>query len=103
MKVGPSEPPCRRRLQTAISCFGPKTVVVNVMVKRRERRSRHVWIREMSENDPPRKHRKQAKTTPKTRVFTLSWDKYERYLLTGHAGVQSKDLRREIEVTPESI
>jgi hypothetical protein len=35
MKVGPSEPPCRRRLQTAISCFGPKTAVVNVMVKRR--------------------------------------------------------------------
>jgi TolB-like protein len=24
MKVGPSKPPCRRRLQTAISCFGPK-------------------------------------------------------------------------------
>ena len=24
MKVGPSEPPCRRRPQTAISCFGPK-------------------------------------------------------------------------------
>jgi len=24
MKVGPSEPPCRRRLQTALSCFGPK-------------------------------------------------------------------------------
>jgi len=66
MKVGPSESPCRRRLQTAISCFGPKAAVVNVMVKRRDRRSRHVWIREMSENDPPRKHRKQAKTTPKT-------------------------------------
>jgi hypothetical protein len=48
MKVGPSESPCRRRLQTAISCFGPKTAVVNVMVKRRDRRSRHVWIREMS-------------------------------------------------------
>ncbi len=88
MKVGPSEPPCRRRLQTAISCFGPKTAVVNVMVKRRGVRSRHVWIREMSANDPPRKHRKQAKTTPKTRVFTLSWDKHERYLLTGHAGVR---------------
>jgi len=29
----------------------------------------------MSANDPPKKHRKQAKTTPKTRVFTLSWDK----------------------------
>jgi hypothetical protein len=37
MKVGPSESPCRRRLQTAISCFGPKTAVVNVMVKRRDR------------------------------------------------------------------
>jgi len=86
MKVDPSEPPCRRRLQTAISWFGPKTAVVNVMVKRRDRRSRHVGIREMSENDPPRKHRKQAKTTPKTRVFTLSWDKHERYLPTGHAG-----------------
>ena len=36
MKVGPSEPPCRRRLQTAISCFGPKAVVVNVMGKRRD-------------------------------------------------------------------
>src|SRR6266852_542722 len=37
MKVGPSESPCRRRLQTAISCFGPKTAVVNVMVKRRDK------------------------------------------------------------------
>jgi hypothetical protein len=24
MKVGPSKPPCRGRLQTAISCFGQK-------------------------------------------------------------------------------
>jgi hypothetical protein len=70
MKVGPSEPPCRRRLQTALSCFGPKTAVVNVMVKRRDRRSRHVGIREISANDPPRKHRK-AKLTPKTRAFFL--------------------------------
>ena len=46
MKEDPSEPPCRRRLQTAISCFGPKIAVANVMVKRRDRRSRHVWIRE---------------------------------------------------------
>jgi hypothetical protein len=36
MKVDPSKPPCRRRLQTAISCFGPKAAVVNVMVKRRD-------------------------------------------------------------------
>src|SRR5215469_6283912 len=33
MKVDPSEPLCRRRLQTAISCFGPKTAGVNVMVE----------------------------------------------------------------------
>ena len=36
MKVGPSEPPCRGRLQTAMSCFGLKAAVVNVMVKRRD-------------------------------------------------------------------
>jgi hypothetical protein len=36
MKVGPSEPPCRGRLQTAMSCFGQKAAVVNVMVKRRD-------------------------------------------------------------------
>jgi hypothetical protein len=65
MKVGPSEPPCRRRLQTAISCCGPKTAVVNVMVKRRGARSRHVWIREMSANDPLMKHRKPQRRHPK--------------------------------------
>ena len=59
MKEDRSEPSCRGRLQTAISCFGPKIAVVNVMVKRRDRRSRHVWIREMSANDPLMKHRKQ--------------------------------------------
>jgi len=52
MKDGPSEPPCRRGLQTAISCFGPKTAVVNVMVKRRGERPRHVWIRETSVSYP---------------------------------------------------
>ncbi len=36
MKEDPSEPPCRRRLQTALSCFGPKAAVVNVRVKRRD-------------------------------------------------------------------
>src|SRR5664279_2270730 len=36
MEVDPSEPPCRRRLQTAISCCGSMTMVVNVMVKRRD-------------------------------------------------------------------
>jgi len=65
MKVGPSEPPCRRGLQTAISCFGPKTAVVNVMVKKRGVRSRQVWIREMSANDPLMKHRKPQRRHPK--------------------------------------
>ena len=31
---------------------------------------------------------KTAKTTPKTRACITSWDKHERYLLTGHAGVR---------------
>src|SRR5262249_5390320 len=31
---------------------------------------------------------KTSQTTPKTRACTLSWDKHERYLLTGHAGVR---------------
>ena len=35
MKEDPSEPSCRGRLQTAMSCFGRKVTVVNVMVKRR--------------------------------------------------------------------
>ena len=36
MKVDPSEPSCRGRLQTAMSCFGLNAAVVNVMVKRRD-------------------------------------------------------------------
>ena len=36
MRVDPSEPPCRGRFQTAISCYGPMAAVVNVMVKRRD-------------------------------------------------------------------
>jgi hypothetical protein len=35
MRVGPSKPLCRERLQTATSCCGPMAVVVNVVVKRR--------------------------------------------------------------------
>src|SRR6202165_2452110 len=71
MKEGPSEPPCRRRLQTAISCFGPKIEVVNVMVKRRDRRSRHVWIREMSANDPLMKHRNLMEDTQNRDLYLV--------------------------------
>ena len=58
MKVGPSKPPCRRRLQTALSCYGPKAAVVNVRVKRRGVRSRQVGIGETNASEPPMTHRK---------------------------------------------
>ena len=57
MEVGPPEPSCRRRLQTAVSCFSQKLRWWTFTVKRRDVRSRHVWIREVSANDPPTKHR----------------------------------------------
>ena len=59
--------------------------MVNVRVKRRDVRSRHVWIREMSANDPLIKRRKGLDDT-KTRISTLSWEQHGRDLLTGHAG-----------------
>ena len=64
--------------------------MVNVRVKRRDVRSRHVGIREMSANDPLRKRRKDLDDT-KTRVSPVSWEKHGRYLLTIHAvsGVQA--------------
>src|SRR6516164_10294594 len=54
-------------------------------VKRRDKRSRHVWVREMSANDPLTKRRKDSDDS-KTRVSPLSWEQHGRYLLTGHAG-----------------
>ena len=39
--------------------------MVNVRVKRRDTRSRHVWIREMSANEPLTKRRNGSTTTPK--------------------------------------
>ena len=58
MRVDPSEPSCRGRFQTAISCYGPMAAVVNVMVKRRDIRSRHVEMRETSANELLMTHRK---------------------------------------------
>jgi len=73
MKDGPSEPPCRRRLQTAISCYSAKAAVVNVMVKRRDIRSPQVWIRDewkrTTEEAP-----KTGRDDLKTGIFTLSWE-----------------------------
>src|SRR5215469_3906562 len=83
MKEGPSEPPCRGRLQTALSCFGPKTAVVNVRVKRRDV-SRQVWIKEMSASKPSMQ-RRNAFDDVKTRGSLLLWDQHRGHLLTGYA------------------
>jgi len=84
MKEGPSKPPCRGRLQTAISCFGRESAVVNVMVKRRAIRARQVWIREMSASYPLDEASKLTLDDTKTGVFTLLWERHGGYLLTGH-------------------
>jgi hypothetical protein len=59
------------------------------MVKRRDIRSRHVWIREMSANEPLTKHRKPLNDI-ETGASDMSWDKHGRNLFTDHAvsGVQ---------------
>src|SRR6516162_5596130 len=49
------------------------------------KRSRHVWVREMSANDPLTKRRKDSDNS-KTRVSLVSWEQHGRYLLTDHAG-----------------
>src|SRR5215472_19345179 len=67
-----TELPCRRRLQTAISCFGPKTAVVNVMVKRRGERSRHVGIRETSVSHPLAKASKSNSDEHQNRSYPLA-------------------------------
>jgi hypothetical protein len=64
--------------------------VVNVRVKRRGVRSRHVCIREMSANEPLSKRRK-VKNDTKTGVLTVSREQHGGYLLTGHAGSGVKE------------
>ena len=58
--------------------------VVNVMVKRRDRRSRHVWMRETSANEPPMTHRKHLDGI-ELRGAPLPWEEHSGYLLTGYA------------------
>ena len=70
MRVDPSKPPCRGRFQTAISCFGPMAAVVNVMVKRRGIRSRHVGMRKTSANEPLMTHRKNVQMASKLGSFS---------------------------------
>jgi hypothetical protein len=60
-------------------------MVVNVMAKRRDKRSRQVWMKETNASEPPMKHRNSYGDI-QTRVSHLLWDKgVEGYLLTVHA------------------
>lgn len=63
MKVHPSEPLCRGASNSR-EPLRSKTAVVNVTVKRRDTRPRHVGIRETNANEPP--------TTPRNTTPTIS-------------------------------
>jgi len=81
MKVGPSEPPCRGRPQTAASCYGRTAAVVNVAVKRRGVRPRHVWVRETSANEPLVTHRNPSDDIKTGEVKLPGMSMAETYLL----------------------
>jgi hypothetical protein len=57
MRVGPSEPACRRRLQTTLSCIGQKPLWL-ALRKRHGRRLCQVRIREISVSEPLMRCRK---------------------------------------------
>ena len=88
MREGPSEPSCRRRLQTALSCSVLRDRVVSVKEKSRQR-SWQVWFREMSESEPPSRCRND-KNGVKTGVMSWPQDKHRGDLLTAYAasGIQ---------------
>ena len=84
MRVDPSEPPCRGRFQTAISCYGPMAAVVNVMVKRRD----NLITSCGDERDECKRTAEDASKGHKwhqNRGVALPWEKHGGYLLTGHA------------------
>jgi hypothetical protein len=81
MKVGPSEPPCRGRPQTAASCYGRTAAVVNVVVKRRGVGPRHVWMRETSANEPLVTHRNPSDDIKTGEVKLPGMSMAETYLL----------------------
>ena len=84
MRVGPSKPLCRERLQTATSCCGSMAVVVNVVVKRRGfdcvmyERERRTQVNLRLSIDIPL-------NGVKTGVFFSSRDQSGRNLSTGQA------------------
>ena len=89
MKEDPSQPACRSRLQTTVSCCRPMAVVVNVTEKARLR-LRHVLVRETNASEPPMRPRNRSTGDIKTGAPPLSGKEYGGNLITGHAvsGVQ---------------
>ena len=71
MKEGPSEPACRSRLQTAVSCCRPMAVVVNVTEKAWNK-LRHVWVRETNASEPLMRPRNRSTDGIKTGAPPLS-------------------------------
>src|SRR5262249_26855123 len=90
MKVGPSKSSCRRGLQTAVSCFSQKLRWGACTVKRRDRRARHVGIRETNANEPPTTHRNTTSDDIRTGTACQGREEHGGHLLTGRAmsGVQ---------------
>jgi hypothetical protein len=76
-----------------MSCYGPMAAVVNVMVKRRDIRLRHVRMREVSANEPLVTHRNNYRWHQNRRAVRLR-EEHGGYLLTGHAvsGVEAARL-----------
>ena len=84
MKGGPSEPPCRGRFQTAVSCYGPMAAVVNVTVKRRD----NLITSCVGEEDERKRTADDASKVLRwrqNRGVPLPREKHGRNLLTGHA------------------
>jgi len=71
MKEGPSEPACRSRLQTAVSCCRPMAMVVNVTEKGVSK-LRHVWVRETNASEPLMRPRNRSTDGIKTGAPPLS-------------------------------
>ena len=89
MKEDPSEPACRSRLQTAVSCCRPMAGVVNVHGKG-ARTLRHVGVGETSASKPLLRPRNRTTAGIKTGAALSLREEHGGNLFTGHAvsGVQ---------------
>ena len=92
MMVGPSESLCRERFQTAVSCFGPMTAVVNVTEKARPM-NRVMWgVGRRAQANLCVKHRKKSSDDIETGISSRFRDKSiaGTYLLAMRCPVQKR-------------